>query len=166
MLHALALAEIEDSSGFHIDDVEAFTFEVIDILGLDEKTLRAVKCSQCKVELVFQWIQILIVSNADYVIGVAPPILSRCFQELANGMCVYHDALKISTIPFPFPYTQTCEVLLMISSVVTPFVVCQWCDQVVWAGLVAFIQTMTLWALNHIALEIENPFGRDDNDLD
>lgn len=165
ILHAVALAEIEDTD----EDVrsEAFNFELLDPGGLDDTALRSLKYCDCKVQLLFQWIQGTVVENiSSGVLSIPPPVLTRFFQEFGAGMVAFHQAMKISCIPFPFPYTQTCDVLLFMHLVLTPFMVLQWVDLAAWAGIFTFIQVFTLWSLNFITLEIENPFGSDDNDLD
>jgi len=169
MLHAAALAELEelnhDVEG--IDDITAFSFDLIDPDGLDEESLLAVKTSHCKVELLFSWIQFLIVENIDTgVLSIPPPILSRAFQEIANGMVAFHDAVKITYIPFPFPYAQTCDALLMMHWLIVPFVTSQWVKDPWWAGVFVLMQVLIVWSLNFIAVEIDNPFGTDANDLD
>mmetsp|Transcript_44893 Transcript_44893/g.100928 ORF Transcript_44893/g.100928 Transcript_44893/m.100928 type:complete len:568 (+) Transcript_44893:23-1726(+) len=168
MLHAAALGEIEDCG--EIDDytnVSAFNMELIDAGYIDEDSLRTIRDSDAKVELIFQWIQQLIVENIGTgVLAIAPPILTRSFQEIANGMVHFHDALKISNVPFPFPYAQTCDCLLLLHWFIVPFVVSQWCEKAWWAGVFSFIQVFTLWSLNLIAVELENPFGTDPNDID
>jgi len=170
MLHAAALGEIEDSCSEAPDEwtsVEAFKFELIDVEGIDEESLKAVKDSHAKVELIFQWIQQLIVENISTgVLSIPPPILSRSFQEIANGMVAFHDAMKISYIPFPFPYAQTCDFLLLLHWIVGPFVVSQWVTDPFWGFVFSFTQIFILWALNFIAVELENPFGMDANDID
>jgi len=167
MLHAVALGEIEDSSSYEIDTVAAFKYPLLDAAGIDAESLMTVKSSDSKVELVFQWIQQLIVENIDNgVLTIPAPILSRAFHELANGMVAFHEAIKISTIPFPFPYAQTCDCLLMLHWIVTPFINANWASNEGWAFLFTFIQVFIYWSLNAIAVEIENPFGDDANDID
>jgi len=169
MLHALALAEIEDCSGENETEAwkAAFGYELIDVEAIDTKSLKAIKECECKVELVFQWIQQLMVENIETgVLSIPPPILSRAFQELATGMVQFHDALKISTIPFPYPYAQCCDLFLVLHSVVTPFVMCQWVSRPWWAFILSFTQVFVLWCLNFISREIQNPFGTDANDID
>merc|ERR1712176_60427 len=41
-----------------------------------------------------------------------------------------------------------------------------WTLYVHWASIFSFISVFILWSLNNIAVEIEMPFGTDDNDLD
>lgn len=169
MLHAAALAELEELNADHdsFEDIKAFSFTLIDPCGIDDDSLRSVKESSSKVELIFEWIQLLIVENIDTdVLSIPAPILSRAFQEIANGMVAFHDAMKISYIPFPFPYAQTCDALLVFHWLICPFVTTQWVTFPVWAFIIVFIQVFILWSLNFIAVEIENPFGTDANDLD
>lgn len=167
LLHAVALADIEDSGSKDHKAVAAFKYELVDATALDDESLKAVKKSHAKVEMVFQWIQQLIVENIDNnVLRIPAPILSRAFQEIANGMIAFHDAMKISTVPFPFPYAQTCECLLLLHWICTPFVVSQYVSTPWWGAVFSFLQVFVYWSLNAIAIEIENPFGLDANDID
>jgi len=50
--------------------------------------------------------------------------------------------------------------------ILVPFVVSQWCTEPLWAVVFSFIQVVILWTLNLIAVELENPFGSDPNDID
>jgi len=135
-------------------------------MGIDGANLRAVKNAEAKVELVYQWMQQSIVENIGTgVMAIPPPLLSRVFNEGANGMVQFHEALKISNIPFPFPYAQTCDILLLLHSLITPFLVSQWVSSPLWASIFSFIQVFVFWSLRYIALEIENPFGQDANDI-
>eukprot|EP00971_Amphidinium_carterae_P108138 2140811-Amphidinium_carterae.1 len=167
MLHAAALAELEEVNGEDVSHIRAFSFKLIDVEGIDEESLMTLKRSPFKVELIFEWIQNYIVECiSSGVLSIPPPILSRAFQESANGMVAFHDALKITYIPFPFPYAQTCDCLLTFHVLVAPVVTSQWVNSPVWAGLFVFVTVFILWSLNFIAVEIENPFGTDANDLD
>lgn len=167
MMHALALAEMEDTSKVDMRDVHAYNIEVIDASGLDDHSLQTLRDSDQKVELLYQWVQALLVENIGTgVLSVPPPILSRSFQELGVGMVAFHQAMKIACVPFPFPYAQVCDILLMAHFCLVPIVVVQWVDSLLWSGVFSFVQVLIFWALNLIAVEIENPFGLDENDLD
>lgn len=167
MLHAAALAEIEDSNSEEISDISAFSFPLIDPEGVDHASLAVIKDSNCKVELLYQWIQQVIVENVQFgVLDIPPPILSRVFQELGSGMTALSDAIKISSIPLPFPYVQCCDLLLAMHWCLVPLVVTQWTTEPWWAFVFGFIQTFILWSLNYISVEIENPFGSDPNDIE
>lgn len=169
MLHAAALAELEEINQDvdHLEEVHAFQYKLIDPHGLDESALRRLKNSASKVELVFTWIQLLLVENIDNgVLSITPAVLSRSFQVLSSGMVAFFDAIKITYSPFPFPYAQTCDFLLFIHWCMCPVVLAQWVEHPAWAGVYTFMQVFILWSLNFIACEIENPFGTDANDLD
>lgn len=168
MLHAVALAEIEDvNADSAIEEIQAFRYELVDVEAIDATSLESIKESDCKVELVFHWIQQLIVENMETgVLDIPAPILARTFQKLAEGMVHFHDAIKISNIPFPFPYAQTCDCLLVLHWVMTPIVVATSATHTMWSGIFSFFSVFILWCLNAIAVEIENPFGMDANDID
>lgn len=173
MLHALALAEIEDSSSDALEDVTAFRYDLIDPESIDSQSLEVIRHSEGKVDLVFHWIQQLVVENMQNpatgesgALRVPPPILSRAFQELSNGMLCFQEAIKVSSVPFPFPYAQTCDCLLVIHWLITPVVTCQWFSSPWYAGAFSFIIVFIFWVLNSISVEIENPFGADPNDID
>jgi len=168
MLHAAALCDIEDSDfRCGMDKPRDFDLELIDAESFDAASLHTIAGCDAKVELIFQWIQQLVVKNMKTeVLTVPPPILSRSFQELATGMVHFHDAVKLAFVPFPFPYVQTCDCLLAMHWLMVPFVVCQWVTRPWWAGFFCFLQVFTLWVLNLIACELENPFGQDANDVD
>lgn len=169
MLHTTALAAIEEGSADHSDyrDAAAFKFQLLDVGGIDDESLQTVRDAHSKAELIFQWIQSLIVENIrNDVLSIPPPILSRAFQEIANGMVAFHQAMEIAATPFPFPYAQTCDFLLIMHWFITPFVMSQWIIRPWWAFIFSFAQTHILWALNFTAVELENPFGSDMNDLD
>merc|ERR1719422_2398374 len=51
-------------------------------------------------------------------------------------------------------------------AVISPMVTSEWCTNSFWAFMFTFMQVAVLWSLNLVAMEIENPFGRDANDID
>eukprot|EP00418_Pyrodinium_bahamense_P066205 CAMPEP_0179100504 /NCGR_PEP_ID=MMETSP0796-20121207/46421_1 /TAXON_ID=73915 /ORGANISM="Pyrodinium bahamense, Strain pbaha01" /LENGTH=476 /DNA_ID=CAMNT_0020798331 /DNA_START=26 /DNA_END=1454 /DNA_ORIENTATION=- len=171
MLNACVLMELstglECRSSNHVPSTKrALELELIDAEGIDSQSLLAINSTPHKVHLLFTWIQQLIVeSNTKQVFGVQAPILSRCFQELGNGMVSYRQAAKIATIPLPFPYVQATEMLLLSHWFLIPFLMCVWVSSPIWTGILTFVQVAFFWSLNSIATELENPFGEDTNDL-
>lgn len=166
MLHSCALADLEDGN-LDKNNRQSFTYEVLGAAVVDHGTLKAVRDSSHKVELLYTWIQKWIVQAIDTgVMAIPAPILARVFAELGRGMIAYHDALEVGEIPFPFPYAQTCDCLLAMHWIVVPFVNSQWATSPAWAAIFSFVQVFIFWSLNFIAVEIENPFGTDANDLE
>jgi len=167
MLHAAALAELEKGEQPDTDEVWAHAYEQLDPQSIDSESLEVIKTAEDRVELIFEWIQQLIIENIDTgVLSVPAPLLSRSFQELATGMVQFHNAMKIAYIPIPFPYAQTCDLLLIMHSLIVPVVTSQWVTNYIWAAIFTLIQVLVLWSLNLVACEIENPFGKDANDMD
>merc|ERR1719161_1503481 len=170
LMHAAALIELEAGRHKHKPDHKTRNHEKLEMIDADaihHESLIFFGACGAKIELCYHWIQRLMIRNiANGVINVPPPIVSRAFQELSNGVVKFHDASKIAEIPFPFPYAQTTLVLLSTHWVMTPFVMCTWTDRIALAGFYSFVTIFILWSLYAIARELEDPFGNDDNDLD
>mmetsp|Transcript_82259 Transcript_82259/g.145755 ORF Transcript_82259/g.145755 Transcript_82259/m.145755 type:complete len:589 (-) Transcript_82259:122-1888(-) len=165
MLHAVALAELE---GKEEEDKEpvAFKLELIDARGIDPESLESLREVECLVELIVQWVQSLTVMHINSgVLSIPPPILARVFHNLSNGLSSFHQAKKLADVPYPFPFMQATEWLLVLHWMITPIVMTNFTDTAVWTGVFSFLATFILWTLNTIATELENPFGEDDNDL-
>jgi len=165
VLHALALAEMEDNDG--LQAFMAHGIELIDPDGLDRQSMKALQEADCKLAYMLEWMLTLIVTNISTgVLSIPPPILSRVFQQLGDGMVALHQGVMISTIPFPFPYAQACDFLLAFHWLLTPIIIQDWSSSPFWAFAFSFIMVFTYWSLNTIAIDLENPFGIDENDMD
>lgn len=104
---------------------------------------------------------------------IGAPILSRVYQELSNGMLAFSLAkIKISTVPFPFPFAQVLSYALYAFYVLCPFVILEVLDEAGENGLqrvsipllLNFLVCVGYGACNEIAIELEEPFGFDAND--
>lgn len=158
MLFCAALQTIAEVQDGHL--------EVIELDGVDAEALEYLAHAHCRVEVIMQWIQHLIVESAsDDVLRVPAPILSRVFQELSNGMVRFHSMSCIRSVPFPFPYAQMITGMLIVHWIVTPLLASQVVQSAWWAGILCFCIICSFWSLIFIALEIDQPFGRDANDL-
>eukprot|EP00927_Polykrikos_kofoidii_P030534 TRINITY_DN26258_c0_g1_i1.p1 TRINITY_DN26258_c0_g1~~TRINITY_DN26258_c0_g1_i1.p1 ORF type:complete len:575 (+),score=89.72 TRINITY_DN26258_c0_g1_i1:87-1811(+) len=158
MLYCVALQEVAE--------MEDENFGIIGCQGFEETHLIFLSRSEHRCEVIMQWIQRLIIDMAsDGVITVAPPILSRVFQELSNGIVHVHDARKITEFKFPFPYAQMISCLLLIHWIVSAVLASLLQTSIISSCIVAYVTTFALWTLNYIAAEMEDPFGDDANDL-
>lgn len=165
-MHALGLSEVEDKDSDELHHIKAFNMDLIDVGGLDEDSLVEIRESQQRVLLINQWIQLVILDGMNQgVVEIPAPIATRIFNELATGLSQYVEATDVSDVPFPFPFAQTCDLLLLLHWVFTPFVSSFWLQSVLSVSIFSFIQVFSLWAVNAIAVELENPFGDDDNDV-
>jgi len=98
LLHACALGCVSNRDKNN-------DFPVIDIEALPETYLRQLGeyDGRAKVDIVYQWIQILIINSlSSGLLNVPPPILSRVFQETEKSMVEYNQILQVINIPFPF----------------------------------------------------------------
>jgi len=123
--------------------------------------------SERRTEVVYQWIQVLIMSEVDHGVlrQVPPPILNGAYQELGKAMCAYIEIMQVITLPFPFPYSQAALLMIILYMLVAPFVMVAWTHNAASAFLFTFFSAMCFWSLELIAAELENPFGSDVNDL-
>eukprot|EP00930_Biecheleria_cincta_P099233 TRINITY_DN90870_c0_g1_i1.p1 TRINITY_DN90870_c0_g1~~TRINITY_DN90870_c0_g1_i1.p1 ORF type:complete len:372 (+),score=42.80 TRINITY_DN90870_c0_g1_i1:421-1536(+) len=143
------------------------TLETLSIEGIDAESLEHLLAnSSHRCEILMQWIQQLVVnSHRDGIVNAPPPILSRAFQEFANGIVTVSQVHNIKEVPFPFPYAQMITVMLMFHWIVTPLGASQYLQSPWAAGIMCFAVVAAFWSLLYIALELDMPFGNDANDL-
>lgn len=142
------------------------TFEVIDLEDFDIESLIFVDQAHDACEVVLQWVQRLIgKANAEETIKVAPPILSRVYNQLGNGIVKLNNARKITNFPIPFPFAQMITAMLMVHWIAAVIICSTSIESPVWAGMLSFAVILSFWSINFIALELEDPFGEDANDL-
>jgi len=141
-------------------------YELIDIRDFNQDSLLFLGAAHDQCEVCLQWIQRLIgEANEAQVIKVSPPILSRVYNQLGNGIVNLNNARKITEFPIPFPLAQMITFMLLFHWGITAFVCAASVENTFWAGLITFIVVFSFWSINYIAVELEQPFGDDANDL-
>mmetsp|Transcript_2096 Transcript_2096/g.4864 ORF Transcript_2096/g.4864 Transcript_2096/m.4864 type:complete len:312 (+) Transcript_2096:144-1079(+) len=162
LVHASALEEISTSHA---------QLPTIDVYGLDMNTLRYLQeCVEVygfnKVEAILHLLQSLItVGHETGLITVPPPILLRVYQTMSRGYVNLLNTKKITDTKFPFPFVQIISLLKILMTIVTPIIFASTLGHVVWAALCTFLPMFGIHSLNFVAMELENPFGIDANDL-
>merc|ERR1711972_216780 len=127
--------------------------------GLDDETVEQVLNSDCKVALVFQKIQNLVIANMKTGILTIPPvILGRAIGELSNALMKFHEAEKL-LIPFPRPYVLVQRVLLLAFACLTPLWMTVWTQTVLAAFSFTFLLVSGIWGLTSISAELDKPFN-------
>lgn len=88
----------------------------------------------------------------------------NAMHELLNHMVdVLGGCERILKTPIPLAYAIHLKQLLLIYCLTLPF---QFVEQLTWwTGLITALVSFTLFGIEEIGIEIENPFGRDPNDL-
>jgi len=159
MMYCAALQQVCDTDA---DD----SLQILDTEGIAPGHLEFLEAANDQCEVLVQWVQQLIIESHDAgVVEVPPPILSRAFQELSRGIVTLNNARKIKDIPFPFPYAQMLVCMLVVHWLVTPMLASLVIESWWWAAIMSFLVTGSFWTLMHIAMEIDQPFGADANDL-
>eukprot|EP00931_Biecheleriopsis_adriatica_P000665 TRINITY_DN10075_c1_g1_i2.p1 TRINITY_DN10075_c1_g1~~TRINITY_DN10075_c1_g1_i2.p1 ORF type:complete len:516 (+),score=64.58 TRINITY_DN10075_c1_g1_i2:144-1691(+) len=141
-------------------------FELIDITGFDAESLDFLYQSHDGCEVVLQWLQRAIVeANGKGIIMIAPPILSRVYNQLGNGIVRLNNARKIHEFPIPFPIAQMVFFQLICHGILTSFVCAIVVENPGLAFIFTFLVCQSLWTIHYITLELEQPYGTDANDL-
>merc|ERR1712062_698463 len=96
---------------------------------------------------------------------IPPPIQSRMYQELSNGMLGFNQVQKIADVPFPFPYAQLMIVLITFYSCFIPVYMACFTKSYLAAPILSFLLFEGVWGINACATELENPLGPDINDI-
>lgn len=121
-----------------------------------------------KVSLVSMWLLELI--SREYQAGstgaVAPPIISRLYQFVSEGLAGYNQARKIAYIPFPFPHAQiTTLFMLVVDFLVTPLLMTTFVTDITLGLFLNLFSVLCFTGLHEVAREIENPFTNVPNDV-
>jgi len=169
LLHGLALQDLANWNSSAAEEGASVDVDipVIDLPGsFEEKDLKLLKDSEAdeRVGLVQSWIQVLIVKGMkEDILSTPPPIITRLYQQIGDGMVEFTAALRLAHIPFPFPYSQVCQLMLILHWFCTPVIIQNYCSTEMWAFSFSFIMVLTLWCLDAIATDLEAPLGNGSN---
>eukprot|EP00933_Yihiella_yeosuensis_P046932 TRINITY_DN4254_c4_g1_i1.p1 TRINITY_DN4254_c4_g1~~TRINITY_DN4254_c4_g1_i1.p1 ORF type:complete len:420 (-),score=53.83 TRINITY_DN4254_c4_g1_i1:84-1343(-) len=164
LLSSLIFTELE---GQHGGNPSSLGFQLLDIEGISEKALNVIAREDYKVEIVYQWTQAHITNGFHQgIFSVPPPIVTRCYQDFGSAMVHFHEAQKITEIPFPFPYMAALQILLIIHWILTPVVIADWTTHSAVAFAFSAISTFSLWFFVGIALEMDKPYAYSRNSID
>jgi len=94
-----------------------------------------------------------------------PPIVSRVFQELSNGVLAYNNACKMKEVPVPFALVHFGAVLLAFFNFTAPVVIACFTGNLAMSIVSAIIVVSGFSALWLVANELEDPFGIEPNDI-
>lgn len=94
-----------------------------------------------------------------------PPMVSRIFQEISNGILAYNGAIKIKQVPVPFAYVQFNALILNSFNLLAPIAIARFTEDVAMSIITAVLISGGFTAMWLVANEMEDPFGADHNDL-
>mmetsp|Transcript_43860 Transcript_43860/g.80347 ORF Transcript_43860/g.80347 Transcript_43860/m.80347 type:complete len:511 (+) Transcript_43860:87-1619(+) len=126
--------------------------------------MEILKKSSDRTSVIMFWI-IYDLAKISADLEAAPPIQSRMYQELSNGMLGMNQCVKLADVPFPFPYAQLLTMLLIVFACFIPVYIVCFTKSMIVGPIMSFALFQGIWGLNETAKELENPFGPDVNDI-
>ena len=143
-------------------------FRVIgNVSDAEIELLQAARGPQAKVALCSMWLQEFL--SREYMSGstgkVAPPIISRLYQFISDGMTGYNQARKVAYIPFPFPHAQITTLFVLVIVGFIPVLMLTYLADPVFGFLLNLVTVMCFAGLHEVARELENPFQNVPNDI-
>jgi predicted membrane chloride channel (bestrophin family) len=129
--------------------------------------LQAAKNPSAKVSLVFMWVIEYITREGRYGAtgAIAPPILSRTYQVLSDGMTSYNQARKVAYVPFPFPHAQITALYTLLVTFFMPVLMLQFVTNLSFGFILNFLTVMCFTGLQEVSRELESPFLNEPNDI-
>lgn len=161
LLHGVALQQVSE--------VENEDIKVIDPSGLDKEQVQFMRAYNRKVrtDVVMQWICRAITEAVKTgVVATPAPLVSRVLEESNSAFVSLARMRAIAEIPFPIPYATMVSVLLLCHTILSPFFAVSFSNSRIWAGMFSFLPVFSLWSIQCIARELEQPFGKGADDLD
>ena len=138
--------------------------------GVSDAEIRFLQIARgpyAKTQLCFNWLSEFIIREhlAGSLGKVAPPIVSRIFQFLGDGMIFYNHARKIMFIPFPFVHAQLSIIFLLFMVVIIPYLMHHEVHEESVGAILTFLTVLCLQGTNEVARDLENPFRNFPNEL-
>jgi predicted membrane chloride channel (bestrophin family) len=143
-------------------------FRVIgDVSDAEVEMLQAARGPLAKVALCTMWLEEFICR--EYMSGstgkVSPPIISRLFQFISDGMLGYNHARKIAYIPFPFPHAQITSFFVLVVMCLIPVLMLSYLDNEAFGFVLNFLTVLCFSGLHEVSRELEAPFMNAPNDI-
>jgi len=90
----------------------------------------------------------------------------RLFGGIDSFMGGYYGIRKFVTTPFPFPLVQMARTFMFLYLFTLPFALLDAADHAWVHATVCFLVTFGFVGLETVSIELDNPFGDDENDFD
>ncbi len=120
-----------------------------------------------KTALVTMWLQEFI--SREFEKGALgktpPPVVSRLYQFVSDGMIGYNQARKVAYVPFPFAHTQLTTFYVVVIIFLLPILMLTFVHKVIAAALLNGLTVGVFVGLWQVSNELEDPFRNVPNDL-
>lgn len=129
--------------------------------------LQRARGGSAKMNLVWNWLSEFIVREhlAGSLGAVGPPIISRIFQFLSDGMVFYNHCRKTSFIPFPYSHAQISAFFVFFVMFVVPLLMDEVAEDTYLGAFLTFLTVVCLAGAHEVARELENPFRNVPNEI-
>ena len=125
-LGAAHYVELNSAVPRHIPVASGSARAALPVLGgVSERELDRIRASDDAIALMVSLMLICVNERRARggLIGASAPVLARFYSLLADGELGFRQARKIEDIPFPWPWAQMLAFLLVVFSILFPFVV-------------------------------------------
>uniref|UniRef100_A0A7S2LR46 Bestrophin homolog n=1 Tax=Leptocylindrus danicus TaxID=163516 RepID=A0A7S2LR46_9STRA len=112
-------------------------------------------------------LQDMIVQQKDYL--EKPMLIQKelkLHESISDFMTDINELAKISATPYPFPTTQMTRILLFVWMFTLPFALVNNAEDQYSTPILMFFITYGFFGLEFVAIELDDPFGTDPNDLE
>lgn len=92
--------------------------------------------------------------------------MGKLFGSVDSFMGSYYGLRKFLTTPFPFPLVQMARTFMFIYLYTLPFALLDQADSTWVHATVVFLVTYGFLGLESVSIQMDNPFGDDENDFD
>lgn len=150
----------------HYASKEGWIKRVIVIGDISEHEMHALHLSSRQAHLVYIWATELMTFLIGYkIVDIAPPLYTRCYQELSSGMLGFVHSIKSAALPFPVILTQLSYILLLMIMTFVPFLIEKFTESIVFTALLTFGSVFGMLMIHVIAVQLEMPYGEEFMDL-
>lgn len=120
-----------------------------------------------KMALVTMWLQEFL--SRETLNGstgdIAPPIISRLYQFISDGVVGYNQARKIAYVPFPYPHAQITSFFSLTIIFIFPILYFSYLNKLSLACILNAVSVLVFLGSHEVARELENPFQNVPNDI-
>lgn len=160
-----------DHRGYEYRDYVDLAREMPVIGGVSDSEIAMLKrCvgASAKTNLAFYWVSEYLAREhlAGSTGPIGPPIISRLFQFLSDGMIYYNHARKIMYIPFPFAHAQLAAVFIHVASLIAvPLLMNQYANEPWIGSLLTYLTVSCLVSTHEVGRELEDPYKNYPNEI-
>merc|ERR1711937_958745 len=119
-----------------------------------------------QVDLVYAWaLNQATKTMTNGLLSVPPPIYSRIYQEMSNGMLGYSQAGRVASVAFPDILCKTSYFSMISMLTILPIVIMQFTRSYLVTPIITFGITFGFLMIHCVAIQLEAPYGEDQQDL-